>query len=439
MTECTLSVCSGKGCLRHNNRDFVAENIDKTRIKNNIFLLERKVEDVYTEVFGEALSKYNAKQKRQDRKISNYLKHLKRSGNKEKIFHEIIVTLGNKDCHPSQTECVDIYKKYFENFQKINTNCIPINAIVHLDEATPHMHIDFIMIKTNQKRGLEVQNSKRGALQQMGFTTTEEGYINWIYSNRDAIETMAKEKGITIVDGYASGEEKVNCKAYKKMARKNEQDIKSIPDINIVPETNFLGKETGNMIIRKQDVDEFQNAFKLAKTVTKGISEREEAYGQELVKIRETNETLNQTVSKLELERNKIEEDAAKKLAQKDRETEEKITVIVNDAKNKNNQLEVLLTRAAEDNNRRQQELLETRDKKNKLEAKLCWLQDKIEQLYNMIPKEIKVVRDFIFEQLFDEKQKEKNSQNKQEIAKPKPHKFVSSIKPRNDEMDFSR
>ena len=68
MTECTLSVCSGKGCLRHNNRDFVAENIDKTRIKNNIFLLERKVEDVYTEVFGEALSKYNAKQKRQDRK-----------------------------------------------------------------------------------------------------------------------------------------------------------------------------------------------------------------------------------------------------------------------------------------------------------------------------------------------------------------------------------
>ncbi len=93
--ERTISVSVGKGSLNHNNRTFVAKNVDKERIQNNICCLRRNLKQVYHEIFDEALAAYNAKQKRKDRMISDYYEKIKH-GNQEKLFYEIILQLAIK-------------------------------------------------------------------------------------------------------------------------------------------------------------------------------------------------------------------------------------------------------------------------------------------------------------------------------------------------------
>lgn len=44
------------------------------------------------------------------------------------------------------------------------------NAVIHLDEATPHLHIDFVPFATGQSRGLSTRNSLNKALEQQGFS-----------------------------------------------------------------------------------------------------------------------------------------------------------------------------------------------------------------------------------------------------------------------------
>ena len=82
----TLSFVKGKGSLRHNNRDFVASNIDKSRLEWNRYYIQQPLKEAYQEIFGKAVEDYNSKQKRNDRKIDDYLNKIKNSGNKEKQF-----------------------------------------------------------------------------------------------------------------------------------------------------------------------------------------------------------------------------------------------------------------------------------------------------------------------------------------------------------------
>ena len=93
----TISFAKGKGNIRHNNRDFISENIDKTRIKDNIVYVQQPLEEAYQEIFGQAVQEYNNKQKRADRKITDYMEHLKTSKNREKLFYDVVVQVGDKD------------------------------------------------------------------------------------------------------------------------------------------------------------------------------------------------------------------------------------------------------------------------------------------------------------------------------------------------------
>ncbi|KAB6102338.1 recombinase, partial [Bacteroides xylanisolvens] len=92
----TISFAKGKGNIRHNNRDFFTDNIDRDRTPNNITYVKQDLEAAYDEIFGQALQDYNAKQKRSDRKIESYLEHIRKSKNGEQLFHEVIVQLGDK-------------------------------------------------------------------------------------------------------------------------------------------------------------------------------------------------------------------------------------------------------------------------------------------------------------------------------------------------------
>ena len=92
----TISAMVGKGSVTHNSRSFTAENVDSERTHLNIDYCNEPIKKVYHELFDEALKQYNDKQKRKDRKIPDYYKHIE-SGKQEKLYHKIIFQIGNKD------------------------------------------------------------------------------------------------------------------------------------------------------------------------------------------------------------------------------------------------------------------------------------------------------------------------------------------------------
>ncbi len=163
----TISVMVGKGSVRHNNRDFIAENIDAERTKNNITYCNENIKEVYHKLFDEALEKFNAKQTRRDRMIDSYYEKI-RTGKQEKLFHEVILQIGNlEDMHATSENgqlAKTILDKYMQSFQERNPNLYVFSAHLHMDEATPHLHIDFVPFTTDSKRGLETRVSLKKLL-----------------------------------------------------------------------------------------------------------------------------------------------------------------------------------------------------------------------------------------------------------------------------------
>ena len=98
-----VSMPQGKGSQLHNRREYekigkpIPDNIDVSKSSENITLVDKDIKQAYQEIFGEALEKYNAKQKRADRKIEDYCDHIKKSKNGEKLFYEDVVQWGSKE------------------------------------------------------------------------------------------------------------------------------------------------------------------------------------------------------------------------------------------------------------------------------------------------------------------------------------------------------
>lgn len=181
--ERTISVMVGKGSQSHNNRSFIAKNVDAARVSENVIYVKKNIRKLYHELFDEALEEYNAKQTRKDRRIKDYYKKLE-TGKQEKPYHEIILQIGNKDDmsakDPENVELAkEIFAEYIESFQERNPNMVVFNAVLHVDEASPHVHIDFVPVMHNSKRGLRTRNSMKGALEEMGFHGEGKGNTEW--------------------------------------------------------------------------------------------------------------------------------------------------------------------------------------------------------------------------------------------------------------------
>ena len=133
----------GKGSVTHNSRSFTAENVDSERTHLNIDYCNEPIKKVYHEMFDDALAKYNAKQKRKDRVIPNYYEKI-RTGKQEKLFHEVIFQIGNKEDMAATGKNAELARtildKYYQGFQKRNPYLRVFSAHLHMDEATPHLH-----------------------------------------------------------------------------------------------------------------------------------------------------------------------------------------------------------------------------------------------------------------------------------------------------------
>ena len=198
----SISFRSDDGCIEHNNRDFFTDNVDKSRSPNNITYVKRDLRELYHELFDEALAEYNARQNRHDRQIPDYFEHIRKS-KKEKLFQEIIVMFGNSENCGVGSEKWETAKimleEYMRDFEKRNPNLKVFNAVMHLDEATPHLHIDFVPVCCGQKQGLSTRVSMKRAIQQMGFSASgkkETEAILWGSSERAKLTEILNNHNI---------------------------------------------------------------------------------------------------------------------------------------------------------------------------------------------------------------------------------------------------
>lgn len=200
--ERTISGMMGKGSLTHNRRAFTAENVDAERTKNNIEYCNESLKQVYHTLFDEAVSRYNAKQTRKDRMIENYYDKI-RTGKQEKLFYEAVFQIGNKDDMNVRGEHGELAKQildeFMQDFQKRNPNLYVFSAHLHLDEETPHLHIDFVPYTTGSKRGLDTRVSLKQALKMQGFEGSnrqETEWNLWIESEKQQLSSVMEQHGI---------------------------------------------------------------------------------------------------------------------------------------------------------------------------------------------------------------------------------------------------
>ena len=200
--ERTISAMIGKGSVNHNTRAFTAKNVDKNRSADNVEFCQEDIKQVYHKLFDEALERYNAKQKRKDRMIDNYYEKIRR-GKQEKLFHEVIFQIGNKDDMNAKSEdgllAKRILTEFMDEFQARNPNLYVFSAHLHMDEETPHLHIDFVPYITGSKRGLDTRVSLKSALAAEGFAGGTRGATElnqWIASEKQKLATVMERYGV---------------------------------------------------------------------------------------------------------------------------------------------------------------------------------------------------------------------------------------------------
>ena len=231
----------GKGSVNHNSRKFKAENVDGERSHLNVDYCNESIKNVYHRLFDEALQSYNEKQTRADRRIADYYEKI-RNSKQEKPFHELILQIGDKENMGSGSEngnlARQVLDEYYQQFQKRNPNLYVFSAHLHMDEATPHLHIDFVPFTTGSKRGLDTRVSLKQALAAQGFKGGSRGdteWSQWVQSEKEQLAAVmgrhsiewehkgTHEKHLSVLDYKKQEWEKEVVQLAEQIAEKKEE------------------------------------------------------------------------------------------------------------------------------------------------------------------------------------------------------------------------
>ena len=291
----TISFPKGKGHLTHNNRDFISKNVVPERTSWNRIYMQESLEQAYEKCFGQALMDYNEAQRRKDRRKENYLKEIEKSGNKEKTFYENIVQIGKKEDTPVVDEngnlteeaklAIEILEQYAKTFQERNPNLYLFNCVMHLDEATPHLHIDYIPVAHGYKTGMETRNSLTKALQQMGFAKAvskkENGTVAWQQRERSYLTDLCREKGIDI-EVLGIQRDNLTLPEYKAAMREVEALEQQAEEMEIhnkalATQAGDLAKQIDELEARDKSNQELLEKHDLRATTLKTISKEVDA------------------------------------------------------------------------------------------------------------------------------------------------------------------
>ncbi len=311
----TISFMTGKGSVNHNSRKFHAKNTDPERSYLNVEYCNENVKDVYHELFDEALARYNEKQTRSDRRIDDYYEKI-RSGKQEKPFHEIILQIGDKDNMGAKTEngqlAAKVLDKYMWDFQRRNPTLRVFSAYLHMDEATPHLHIDFVPYTTGSKRGLDTRVSLKQALSALGFKggTRRETELNqWVAYEKEQLAAVMLEHGIEW-EKKGTHEKHLSVLDFEKKERAKEvaeleQSISDgkerLSDIQIqhrkaVQETEQI-RQKGEAI--RQEVSELSETSDLLKEQAAALAEDKEKLLSDNEKLEKQQKRLQQEIEKI--------------------------------------------------------------------------------------------------------------------------------------------
>ena len=256
----TISAMVGKGSVNHNSRKFKAENVDGSRTHLNIDYCNEPIKKIYHELFDEALKRYNEKQTRGDRRIENYYEKI-RNSKQEKPFHELILQIGDKENMSAESEngqlARQILDEYYRGFQERNPNLKVFSAHLHMDEATPHLHIDFVPFTTGSKRGLETRVSLKQALATLGFkggTRRETEWAQWVQSEKEQLAVVMERHGIEW-EQKGTHEKHKTVSEFKLQEKAKELEVL---EAKITDKT----KELKNVAERVNDYDESEKGIK---------------------------------------------------------------------------------------------------------------------------------------------------------------------------------
>ena len=223
----TISAMVGKGSVNHNSRKFKAENVDGERTHLNVDYCNEPIRQVYHKLFDDALKRYNDRQTRADRRIDDYYEKI-RTGKQEKPFHELILQIGNREDTCAETkiglQAKAVLDEYFRGFQARNPNLYVFSAHLHMDEATPHIHIDFVPFITGSKRGLDTRVSLKQALAAQGFRGGTRGateWAQWVQSEKEQLALVMERHGFEWKQ-KGTHEQHLSVIDYKKQERTKE-------------------------------------------------------------------------------------------------------------------------------------------------------------------------------------------------------------------------
>ena len=331
-----VSMPQGKGSQLHNRREYekigkpIPDNIDVSKSSENIILVDKDIKQAYREIFGEALEQYNAKQKRADRKIEDYCDHIKKSKNGEKLFYEDVVQWGSKEDFQNpetRQKAKEALIEYVNTFQERNPNLKLIGAYIHMDEASPHLHLDYVPVAHGYTRGLATRNSLDKAMKQMGYQPEKESRKNnatklWKENERSdfgeicrnmalEVEAERKARGSLSVDEYK--------KARDQMIGEIEQEkeaivaeVEPLRELKTgIDEIDTAGKELpfGVVAIKKKDLEavkEQAKAYTANRDEIETLRERSAAVSQREQRADQRERQLNKREAGLEDMQNQI-------------------------------------------------------------------------------------------------------------------------------------
>lgn len=236
-----ISMPQGKGSQLHNKREYyligkpLPDNVDPSRIYENITIIDVPLREAYDQLFGDALRDYNARQRRADRRIPDYVKHIENSKNGEKLFYEDIVQWGALEDFADSPERREVAKnalyRYATTFQARNPNLRLIGAYIHMDEASPHLHLDYIPVATGYKNGMPIRNSLDRAMKEMGIAPeggTENRHNNatklWKERERAFFGSICESMGLTVEAERQGHEKHLTPAEYADIARSAEAE-----------------------------------------------------------------------------------------------------------------------------------------------------------------------------------------------------------------------
>lgn len=383
MEEHTLSITIGGGDIRHNNRLFKPSNVDHSRTPDNITLVRENIQDAYHNLFNESVIKYNENQKRNDRKIKNYFDKIYRS-KKEKPFYEFIAQVGNQDDQPDQKKSVEILEEFNQMLQKDYPNMKIFNSVIHVDESTPHIHIDFIPVGEGYKKGLEKRVSMQKALQNLGFSN----YADFRNELMQKFEEIAKKHEIERKRDVAIGERHLTIQDYRALQRMAEQKIENLDKTSVSRSSSRVLEKLKLVPVAMFDDISRDNTYR--KTQNEALSSENNALRSQISKLKTKNnidiyeatiENQKEQIERLEVVLKEKKEERSKyynKWWETDK-TVRKIEEELKLEKQSNKHLKELI----QNNEKSVSEAKKTQDENKKLKAEVDRLKNKLDDQWS--------------------------------------------------------